>query len=208
MLIYDCLLCQKPLKHTPSWHHLFEKFPSTICERCEQEFERVETAKKTTALENEAATCLTHSLYHYNEPMKDYLHRYKFMHDTVLALVFRKQLYEALKHTIVVPIPMHPKKKKERTFSHIELLLKSAQIPYFDVLEKTTQETQSSKTREQRLASEQFFTLKREPNFNEIILFDDIVTTGTTLKHAKNLLEQAGVKRIQCITLITARAKK
>ena len=33
-------------------------------------------------------------------------------------------------NAIIVPIPMHPEKKIQRTFAHVDELLKSAGIPY------------------------------------------------------------------------------
>ena len=46
--------------------------------------------------------------------MKDFLHRYKFYKDVVLAEVFREQIHDYLKdqQATIVPIPMHPEKLK------------------------------------------------------------------------------------------------
>ena len=52
---------------------------------------------------------------------------------------------------------MHPLKQQERTFSHTDELLKAAHIPFIQLLEKTTTETQSSKNREQRIQAAPLF---------------------------------------------------
>ncbi|MGG0655018.1 ComF family protein [Rummeliibacillus pycnus] len=146
------------------------------------------------------------SLYHYNLPMKDFLHQYKFFKDIVLAEVFREQIHNFLrdKQAIIVPIPMHPEKLKQRTFAHIDELLNVANIPYTHFLEKKSPITQSSKSKIEREQSEQLFNLKPNVKIEAVhyILVDDIVTTGTTLKLAKSLLLKAGAEKVTSFTLI------
>ncbi|WP_155591952.1 ComF family protein [Lysinibacillus cavernae] len=187
-----CLMCTQPLKATISWKMLLTKqFSPTICERCAARFQR-----------SHAST----ALYQYNEEMKDYLHQFKFLQDVALAKVFRQELYARFKkeNAIILPIPMHPLKQRERTFSHTEELLKAAYIPYSQLLEKTTTETQSSKNREQRIDVAPLFRLKTgsRVEHKDYLLFDDIKTTGTTLQHAAVVLMQAGAKNVQHFTLI------
>ncbi|QDQ01359.1 ComF family protein [Lysinibacillus fusiformis] len=187
-----CLLCAQPLQSVPSWKILLTKqFPPCICEKCASRFEHSPT---TTAL------------YQYNDAMKDYLHHYKFLQDVALAKVFRQELHRQFKHekSPIIPIPMHPLKQKERTFSHMEELLKAAKIPYTQLLEKTTTETQSSKNREERLQTAPIFQLLPgvSTEYKEYVLFDDIQTTGTTLRHATEILLQAGAKNVRSFTLI------
>lgn len=199
MVTDECLLCGKLLQTAPSWQLLFSRYQQVVCKRCEQQFEPTEQP----SIEIEPGFPVR-ALYYYNEAMTDYLHRYKFMHDTVLANVFRQHLRKALRHTTVVPIPMHPLKQQERTFAHIELLLKCADIPYVQLLTKTTTETQATKSKEERLRTEQIFDILRKPEEKSYTIFDDIVTTGTTLKHAKTLLLENGARSVDCMTLIKA----
>lgn len=191
--VMDCLLCRAPLIEQVSWLTLIQRFGATICSTCEQKFSPVK---------NEQAD--HRSLYDYNEAMKDYLHRYKFMGDVVLAKVFQKQLHDVFKReqSIVVPIPMHPQKLVERTFSHIDELLIAAKIPYKHLLEKTTTDHQSKKSREERINTPQLFRLIGEIDHKHYVVFDDIYTTGTTIDHAKRALLEAGAKTVTSITLI------
>jgi len=187
-----CLLCSQLLKASVSWKSLLIKqFTPTICTRCTARFEQ---SQSVTAL------------YQYNEAMKDYLHQFKFLQDVALAKVFRQELYARFdkEKAMILPIPMHPIKQQERTFSHTNELLKAADIPYIQLLEKTTTETQGSKNREQRLRAAPLFRLKEGANVEhkDYLLFDDIKTTGTTLQHAADVLMQAGAKNVQYFTLI------
>lgn len=193
-----CLLCHAPLNEQATWKSLLTNaFSRTICTSCEQTFELYEN--------NEPGI---HSLYKYNDAMNDYLHLYKFMHDVLLAKVFRKQIHEALANTKtnIVPIPMHPTKLKERTFSHVDELLIAATVPYEHYLEKVSTETQASKSREERINSPQLFQLMENAvvENKHFTLVDDIYTTGTTIAHAKKTLIEAGAKSVNAFTLIRA----
>jgi len=187
-----CLLCSQPLQSAISWKMLLTKhFQPTICDKCSVRFEHSPTAT---------------ALYQYNDAMKDYLHQYKFLQDVALAKVFRQELHTRFKNekATIIPIPMHPLKQKERTFSHMEELLKAANIPFRQLLEKTTAETQSSKNREQRIQAAPLFRLMAGVyvEHKEYLLFDDIKTTGTTLRHATEILLNAGARNVQSFTLI------
>ena len=197
--VTHCYLCCRPLQFQMTWSKLLtHKVEPVICEKCVLKFEPVTSDQ----LKYED----TISLYHYNEPMKDFLHRYKFFKDVVLSKVFREQIHQYLKdkQEIIVPIPMHHQKLKERTFAHIDELLNAANISYTHLLEKESMITQSSKSKIEREQSEQLFKLKANVKIEaaHYILIDDIVTTGTTLKHAKSLLLEAGAKKVSAFTLI------
>ncbi|MDM5332427.1 phosphoribosyltransferase family protein [Ureibacillus composti] len=196
--VTNCLLCNVPLNEMVTWKTLLTNaYPKTICKDCENKFEPYPPTGEGEVM----------SLYQYNEAMKDYLHRYKFMHDVVLAKVFRNQIHKALNKmdAAIVPIPMHPVKLKERTFAHVDELLKAANINFEHFLDKITLETQGEKTREERITTPQIFKLKVSPDKvknQNILLVDDIYTTGTTISHAKNLLLEAGANSVTAFTLI------
>jgi len=196
--VTNCLLCNAPLNEMITWTTLLTNaYSKTICQDCENKFESYQLSGGEEVL----------ALYHYNEAMKDYLHRYKFMHDVVLAKVFRDKIHKALtkKEAIIVPIPMHPVKLKERTFAHVDELLKAANIKFEHFLDKISMETQGEKTREERITTPQIFKLKVSPDKvkdQDILLIDDIYTTGTTISHAKNLLLETGANSVKAFTLI------
>lgn len=195
-----CLLCGQEILRMPSWQSLFLiKNDKKICGSCSNLFKRAEIKDKGNLLDQVT------SLYVYDEAMKNYLHQFKFLQDIALAEVFKDDLRSILKERRnIVPIPMHAEKKKERTFAHVEALLKSARIPYIDVLEKKHTETMGRKTKEERLRVDSLFTCKRIQIIKPetYILVDDIYTTGTTLRHAAKTLKEAGAKRVEAVTLI------
>lgn len=195
--ITHCLLCERALEFGFGWKELLRKtLPRAICNRCESKFERIENQQETGIF----------SLFYYNEAMKDFLHRYKFMHDVLLAHVFNEILHQHLKNEkrLIIPIPMHTENLKVRTFAHVEELLNAAKIPFEHHLTKRSSDIQSLKTRDERLQTAQLFDVIdcSKVKGRNILLIDDIYTTGTTMLHAKKVLENAGAIEVSGFTLI------
>lgn len=198
----ECLLCEQSIAATLSWQALLglDK-QANICQDCSKKFQRADNINRCDNVDQ-----LT-SLYTYNEAMSDYLHQFKFLQDVQLACVFAGELREHLTgNGTIIPIPMHPEKVVQRTFAHVDELLKSARVPYKHLLEKTGIEVMGEKTKTQRLAMQPLFIVKPEIVIQPktYILVDDIYTTGTTIRHAATVLKQAGAKRIEVVTLISA----
>lgn len=203
-----CLICGTLYQPLATWSKLFlYELDSSTCKRC---FAKFEVAKSTIDLTDflgtpfEGAVDSVICLYTYNEPMKEYLHQYKFLQDVALAKVFSGKLQQAFqkKEVIVVPIPMHSEKLKLRTFSQVDELLNAAQISFQQVLTKTKSDSQGKKTKKERLKTTNLFEVISTIEAANYILFDDIYTTGATIHHAANILKDAGAKRVDAITLI------
>jgi competence protein ComFC len=118
------------------------------------------------------------------------------------------------KDWIIVPIPSSKKHEKERGFNQTkELCLKI--IKYLpentltyepNAIIKTKETTPQAKirNRNQRLKNLRgvFNTIKNINLSNKnVILVDDVVTTGSTLIEARRALKEAGVKRVIAITI-------
>ena len=170
-----------------------------------QKFEKADTVfdfSDFIGTKYEGAITEVRLLYTYNEAMKEFLHQYKFLQDVALANVFAGELKAIPMHGIVVPIPMHPEKLKERTFSQVEEILNHAAIPFQNLLIKATPSEQGKKSKKERLEAETLFELIHEVEATHYILFDDIYTTGATVHQAAKLLKDAGATSVEAITLI------
>lgn len=104
-----------------------------------------------------------------------------------------------------VPLPSSPTTLVRRGFHQTQVILSAAQIPYQELLvSKDGQGKQALKSRAERLVLEERFVIAPAlcPPFPpEVILFDDIYTTGATLYAASQTLQQQNIKVIGSVTL-------
>jgi competence protein ComFC len=203
----NCLLCNNEFLEKPSWQSLFVlKNPQVICVKCQSKFERAENKDyleewKGTKFEGALDSLI--SIYNYNDFMKDVLHQYKFLQDVELAKIFREDfVHLKVEKAMIVPIPMHLEKLKERTFAQVDELLIAANIPFTQALQKSVNTTQGKKSKLERTQSEILFTVTENIEGKSILLVDDLYTTGTTLHHAAYVLKQAGASKVRGLTLV------
>lgn len=217
----NCYLCDRDMPRQANWRSLFlNELEEVICNRCRCSFERIEAGcrfcgfrgaeicsdcSKWEATEYAGVIDSGKSLYRYNPAMKEYLHQYKFLKDVVLAEVFAPVLWEELRSqkAVIVPIPMNENKLKERTFPQVDRLLDSASLPYVHLLGKS-EVGLGGKSKADRMALQGVFWWNKKPVPEKVLLFDDLYTTGSTMRLAAKALKAEGVKEITILTLIRA----
>lgn len=116
-----------------------------------------------------------------------------------------------LNNWVIVPIPLHKKRLKERGYNQSELLAQhlsdKLKIPVrADVLYKNRHtETQVTlKDRQKRLKNLiGAFSVKNPEQIDgkKIILVDDVTTTGATIREASGVLKNSGATRVIALTL-------
>ncbi|WP_409290528.1 ComF family protein [Peribacillus sp. SCS-37] len=146
------------------------------------------------------------SLYQYNDFLKELLARFKYRGDYILIEGFKAALAEALKaleFDLAVPIPLSSERLAERGFNQSEAGISAIGLESFYALKRTHSEKQSKKTRQERMRHAQVFSLLDGVNITgkSILLFDDIYTTGSTLRHAAKVLKVNGAARVSSLTL-------
>lgn len=120
---------------------------------------------------------------------------------------FRRANWDA---TLIVPVPLHPRKLEERGYNQAALLA--------DVLARETgiafeperalervkdSKTQRGKDKTNRLVNLEF-AFNAYPVFcykQRIVLVDDVVTSGATLEHCAAALARAGAQVVWAITV-------
>lgn len=217
----NCYLCDRTMPSQVSWRSIFfNELEEVICLRCRNGFEKAAAGCPicSAAGEGKCLDCSNwetteyaglidsgKSLYQYNHAMKEYLHQYKFMKDVILSEVFAAVLKEELRgqQSVIVPIPMNENKMKERTFPQVDRLLDAASIPYAHILGKN-EVGLGKKTKAERMALQDVFWWNGQPVPDKILLFDDLYTTGSTVRLAAKVLKEKGAKEIKILTLIRA----
>ena len=146
------------------------------------------------------------SLFLYNDFLQEVIARYKFRGDYILAAIFSRfilQKLTGLNADLLVPIPLSQERLQERAFNQAEAIIRVAGLQSANILNRIHTEKQSKKSRFERIHVQQVFQL--QPNTaisgKNIILFDDIYTTGSTLRHAAKVLIEAGAASVSSITI-------
>ncbi|MGD6903048.1 ComF family protein [Bacillus infantis] len=146
------------------------------------------------------------SLYTYNGFLQELIARYKYRGDYILANVFKQKIkrnIETLKPDLIIPIPLSSERLYERGFNQAEALIITAGHAPSHLLNRIHTEKQSKKSRAERIHLSEIFQISTSATFEakNILLIDDIYTTGSTLRHAALPLKQAGAAYIMSLTL-------
>lgn len=150
------------------------------------------------------------ALYEYNEKMKDYFQKFKFLGDYYFLNVFNHELRKFVQkeygsNWLYVPIPISIKSYQERMFNQVEGLFSGVNFTRALIVQSEEKKQQSKLNRNERLRRKQPFKLNSQyeeiVKDKNILLLDDIYTTGRTLYFAAEVLKNAGVKKIETITL-------
>ncbi len=220
-----CVWCGKDVTKDSGISSLFLWNSRPICRQCQQLFHSLE--KESTCLGcgrfmDEATLCYdcirwkeidsyfptNQALYVYDEQAKEFMERYKFAGDCAVAFLIQKNLKRALKPYLkqgytICPLPTSKTSLEKREFESVEYLLELSKIPYQQFFYHIGKgKKQSEKTREERMKLQQPFVLIEEIRLpDKILLFDDIYTTGKTIRLAAKLLQDKGVEDIRLFTL-------
>jgi competence protein ComFC len=148
------------------------------------------------------------SVYTYNPYLKEIISLFKFRGDHILSQIFLQDFQKTFKKhfdkkSIIVPIPLSNERLYERGFNQAKVLAELLQLPITEPLTRIHLEKQSKKSRTERLETENIFRVKESVELNgvPIVLIDDIYTTGTTLRHAAEILKKAGALSVSSLTL-------
>jgi len=159
-----------------------------------------------------------YSAVEYRDEVKKALIRYKFfgkkqLIDTFVELMLYK--VEKLKNIdLVVGVPLHQKRFKERGFNQSENLAKllAERLGYlFDnkILAKVKEtQNQSELSRIRRLKNLKLaFKIidKTKVKGKDILLVDDIYTTGATVSECSKVLKQAGASHVYVLTIASGK---
>jgi ComF family protein len=113
---------------------------------------------------------------------------------------------------VIVPVPLHPARERERGFNQAELLAEwlseHLSVPSRPALQRihytTTQTAFDRSERMQNLRGA--FRLRKKADVRKlrVLLIDDILTTGSTLSECARVLKEAGATSIHAATAARA----
>ena len=150
-------------------------------------------------------------LFHKKGNVQQLIHLLKYKGKQEIGTYYGDWLGEELKNSdrfksveIVIPVPLHPKKLKQRGYNQVaefgKSIAKILQIDYVDdkLIKVSATVSQTRKHRAERARNvNEIFTLNDKNYFENkhILLVDDVITTGVTLEVCCNeLLKTKGIQ--------------
>lgn len=187
-----CRKCGKPLKAN-------SYYKSGLCYDCQTEYHPFTEAR---------------SFGNYVGHLKQIINEYKYHGKRELAEVLGYKMYICLRQLswptfdYLVPLPLHPKRLRERGFNQAELLARviacQISIPIFKGLMRvkpTEHQTFLDKAhRKKNLKGAFKVATTGELNDKTVLLVDDVYTTGATAAEGSKTLLAAGAKAVYVLT--------
>ena len=159
-------------------------------------------------------------LFDYKEKnISDMIWQMKFKNNEIVPIFFGKVLSKNIRKIgvidddfILIPIPIHYKRREERGFNQCERLceeinsfLRIKYRPNIFIRNKyTTKQSWSNKKDRQNNLNNVFEVskdFKKKINGQKIILIDDVITTGSTIKEARRTLLRSGASSVVSIVI-------
>lgn len=186
-----------------------------LCEECKNDLNKI--SKVTIDKYNNRNFSNHIYMFKYKELVREKLIEYKFNNQPyyykTFAKIFikNKKMYDILKtYDIIIPVPLNNIRKRQRGYNQTELIAKELvksfkNLEYMNILIKTKntvpQSTLNKQQRQENLKNA--YKLKENTRINNknILLFDDIYTTGTTANECAKILKTLGKNKISVLSI-------
>ena len=165
------------------------------------------------------------SLWPYNSTVKTSLSNFKYRGRREFAEYYADKLYEHFHNALpklnisaVVPVPIHPERLKNRGYNQAELiaeiLAKKLDLPIvtdYLIRSKNTLAQKNLDPVSRRKNLREAFRINHNSKFYEIqlkniLLIDDIYTTGSTADACSAVLKEAGTEKVYVLCIASVRA--
>jgi len=114
-----------------------------------------------------------------------------------------------LKPDLLVTVPLHPKKLKERGYNQLHLftetLSQNLKIPFDHTLIKRNfyKKAQAQKSKAERSTLENLFSITKNISGKHVLLIDDVFTTGNTMSAVAWQILKAGNNKVSVLVMAT-----
>jgi ComF family protein len=209
----SCVICSAPILERryaaacpPCWQSLAWITPP-FCPRC---------GTPAIAIEGPCGRCRTgetifdfaRSAVFFNDTARELVHHLKYAERVSLAQPMGRMLERTIKDhdfsaAVVVPVPLHRKRQRERGFNQAQLIAKALALPVDTSIVRrckntVTQTGLSRSERSKNLAGA--FEVDRDVKGQTILVIDDVLTTGATMNEIARALKKAGAQRVEVVT--------
>lgn len=157
-------------------------------------------------------------IFKYDDIIREKILEYKFGNKSYLyrtfaeAVLLNKSNIEFIKkYDFLIPVPIHKKRKLQRGFNQSELIARKISQEIKDIkldckiIKKqkniVPQSTLNRKERDKNIKGAYSIVNSKKIIGKNILLLDDIFTTGSTLNECSKLIKMAGAKRVDAIVI-------
>jgi ComF family protein len=227
-----CILCKKYLPPSDRLFQICLSCRDTIepnrppfCQRCSRPIRNVNKTYCRTCEETSPYFDRAWGAIVYNGTAQELLHLFKYGGKTGLRQYFGANIknftenfrVDLKRFDLIVPIPLHPTRERERGYNQAELLAQKISqdtgIPSASrlLLRRRHTPNQAALSQKERWTNiSGAFKIKHSfgVHAKNILLVDDLYTTGATCSEAAQVLKACGANEIQVLTAAIARLEK
>lgn len=197
-----CFGCGKPLDPLDEFH---------LCAPCIGSIK----SNAMPPFELETAPVKAYSACLYEGASKELIHKFKYKDKTILARIFSKLMMDCIKENpelvdidLITVVPLHKTRLREREFNQSLLLAGPISKKFGIPLKNTLEKVRKTKYQNELLKGERMTNLKgafkvcdtAEIGGRNILLIDDVMTTGATLGECAKTLLAGQAKSVRCFT--------
>ena len=228
LLAPACAVCASVLSEptrgpicTDCWHRV-QKLTPPLCDRCGDPLPSwrvlcVARPRCPRCRRTRSAISRSRAVGPYEGPLRQSVHLLKYdrRHTLAVRLGQLMRLHGAAvlnDADCVVPVPLHPRRRRARSFNQAAELAAQLGLPVVDALRRTIAtrpQTQLPASRRHRNVRGVFAPV-RGPAWRPIasrirgarvVVVDDVVTTGATVEACARVLRQLGARDVRVLTL-------
>lgn len=197
--------------------------PKELCRECRQSLPVLSRNRFSNPVGDSIGNVF--SAFDYDQRIRTAIHNMKFKDSPGNAavlielsfpilkgfLVYEQPLFNTYsKYDIILPVPIHIKRKRERGYNQSELLAKNlakrmnAPVNNKILVKIRNTPPQSSLGRGERLTNlKKAFQVKHKNLISgcTVLLVDDVMTTGSTIEHCGKVLTEAGALQVDAFVV-------
>ncbi len=182
-----------------------------LCEDCLYKIKREQRFKDSGSGDGTWSCC------YYRNAVKDCIHLFKYKGYAGLADIFRDIMVDFIEKNeirkqvdLIVPVPMYPSKRRERTYNHAEVLALSVSkvfaipmdIKNLKKIKWTASQSKLDRNKRLKNVKGSFLSVDNKAfSGRRILLIDDVYTTGSTISECAKVLLAAKASRVYSLTL-------
>lgn len=192
----SCLICFNEIIPRGIYSFFFKP---KICYACFKKLKRKPHIKKVNNYK-------VYSLYPYQDNIVSLIYQLKGCNDYALAPAFLSYDWIFLKilffDYIIIPVPSFIDHDKIRGFNHVEAIFSFLNLP-IKILFKTKDYKQASLLKKEREVESLNIDIIYDKTLKnkKLLLVDDVITTGSTIKRCLSLLKTLNPKSVKIITI-------